>query len=199
MHVDSATAHGGANMRRPNNTHGLVYDGGHKLDGERSAVPHPPRYPSVALDWRAMTTILVLAFLGVSAWTLATASAFQPVTPPLDLPVDIQTNWAQYAPYFPAAKYPPPAGNCKLTQVSTQCSLSSYPWKKPHDARQVNIVSVPRTVERIIVERGCSDRTARGQVPDVECRSVDPSRRRQAAGRPDLRGRAIGFSQNVHL
>ena len=46
-------------------------------------------------------------------------SSFPSTTPPLGIPQNIQHLWANSAPYFPAAEYPPPPLGCHINQVNT--------------------------------------------------------------------------------
>ncbi|EJD01736.1 phosphoglycerate mutase-like protein [Fomitiporia mediterranea MF3/22] len=41
-----------------------------------------------------------------------------PITPPLDIPENIQHSWGAYTPYFSTAEYKAPPKHCRITQVN---------------------------------------------------------------------------------
>lgn len=80
-----------------------------------------PAYNPTWARWNstiATMAVLMTLFAVFVLWMSTVECAFvRPITPKLNVPASIQQSWAQYSPYFAAAKYPAVPANCAIDQV----------------------------------------------------------------------------------
>ncbi|KAI0076913.1 phytase [Panus rudis PR-1116 ss-1] len=65
----------------------------------------------------------VLLLFAFSKSGASSPVTLNPITPSLDVPVELQHTWAQYSPYFPVEKYVSPPRNCEITQIFRKVNI----------------------------------------------------------------------------
>lgn len=85
---------------------------------------HTVRWQALISAMAALLFLLLFRFvLALANLPYTASSKIKPITPTIHLPASILHTWAQYSPYFPAADYPSPPRNCKITQVGVLLSI----------------------------------------------------------------------------